>query len=169
MKKTIIIFSAAIVLAACGNNANNNNSNKTDTTDVSAIDTAGMMYFGEKIAPENAISIADMKTQIGDKKEMNVKIMAKVEEVCQKKGCWMNLTDGNGNSIRVTFKDYGFFMPLNGAGKTAIAQGIARVEETSIADLKEYAKDAGKTQSEIDAITQTEKELVFEASGVILK
>ena len=38
-----------------------------------------------------------------------------------------------------------------------------------IADLKEYAKDDGKGESEIAAITAPKKELVFEASGVILK
>jgi hypothetical protein len=168
MKKIAILSVAALFFAACGNNTTSNNQDtKTDQT--AGLDTAGMQYFGEKISHENAISIADLKAQMGDKTEMKVKLMAKVEDVCQKKGCWMNLVDENGNKIRVTFKDYGFFMPLDAAGRLAIAEGIAKVEVTSIEDLKEYAKDAGKTQQEIDAITEPEKELVFEASGVILK
>jgi hypothetical protein len=60
-------------------------------------------------------------------------------------------------------------MPKDASGRTAIIQGVAKVEETSIADLKEYAKDAGSSQKEIDAIKETKKELVFEANGVILK
>jgi hypothetical protein len=47
--------------------------------------------------------------------------------------------------------------------------GIAKVEITSIADLKEYAKDAGEDKAALDAITEPKKELVFEANGVILK
>jgi hypothetical protein len=47
-------------------------------------------------------------------------------------------------------------------------EGIARYEVTSIEDLKHFAEDAGKSQAEIDSITEPDKELVFEASGVIL-
>jgi hypothetical protein len=46
--------------------------------------------------------------------------------------------------------------------------GIAKVEVTSIADLKEYAKDAGENKANIEAIKEPKKELVFEAKGVIL-
>ena len=58
----------------------------------------------------------------------------------------MELKNADGSSIRVTFKDYGFFMPLDCAGKTAIVDGIAKVDVTTIDDLKEYAKDDGKKQ-----------------------
>ncbi len=125
--------------------------------------------FGAKITEKGAISLSELKTKMGSKKEMEGKVTAKIEEVCQKKGCWMNLVDGKGTKIRVTFKDYAFFMPKNAAGKTAIIEGVASLEETSIADLKEYAKDAGKSKEEIAKIVSTKKELVFEASGVILK
>jgi hypothetical protein len=100
---------------------------------------------------------------------MTTKVTAKIEDVCQKKGCWMNLVDNKGNKVRVTFKDYAFFMPKDAAGKTAIVEGVAMIDETSIADLKEYAKDAGKTKEDIDKIKEPKRELVFEASGVILK
>lgn len=132
-----------------------------------AVDTN--LYFGEKITAENAIAVADLPTQMGDSLQMNIKVEGVIEEVCQKKGCWMTLKMKDGETIRVTFKDYGFFMPLDAAGKTVVAEGIASIEETSVADLKEYAKDAGKSQEEIDAITEPERELVFEASGVIIK
>ena len=78
---------------------------------------------------------------MGDKKELTTKVSGEVEAVCQKKGCWMNIKNANGESMRVTFKDYAFFMPMDCAGKTAIVEGVAKIEETSIADLKEYAKD----------------------------
>jgi hypothetical protein len=81
----------------------------------------------------------------------------------------MEIKNAAGAPLRVTFKDYGFFMPKDAAGKTAIMAGIAKVEVTSIADLKEYAKDAGDDKAAIDAIKEPKKELVFEANGVILK
>jgi len=125
--------------------------------------------FGSKITDKGAVSLSEMKKKMGSKKEMTTKVSAKIEDVCQKKGCWMNLVDDKGSKVRVTFKDYAFFMPKDAAGKTAIVEGIAMIDETSIADLKEYAKDAGKTKEDIAKIKEPKRELVFEASGVILK
>jgi hypothetical protein len=100
---------------------------------------------------------------------LNCKISGEIEAVCQKKGCWMDIKNPSGESVRITFKDYGFFMPKDASGKKAIMLGVAKVEETSVADLQEYAKDAGKSEAEVKAIAAPEKELVFEASGVILQ
>jgi hypothetical protein len=81
----------------------------------------------------------------------------------------MELKNNDGTTMRVTFKDYGFFMPKDCSGKTAIVEGIAKVEVTSIEDLKEYAKDDGQSKEDIAKITEPQKELVFEAKGVILQ
>jgi len=36
---------------------------------------------------------------------------------CERKGCWMQLSAGEGKqSVRVTFKDYAFFVPLDSKG-----------------------------------------------------
>jgi hypothetical protein len=157
MKKFIFI-AFTVAFAAC--NSNNTTTEKTTTETT---------YYGEKITDENATSVDELATAMGDKTEIPVKITGTVTDVCQKKGCWMELKTADGKGLRITFKDYGFFMPKDCQGKTAIAEGIAKIEETSVADLQEYAKDAGKTADEIAAITTPTKELVFEASGVILK
>ena len=46
-----------------------------------------------------------------------LRITARVEQVCQTKGCWMIVTDGE-HEARVTFEDYGFFVPKHVAGAT---------------------------------------------------
>src|SRR5262245_4436619 len=38
-----------------------------------------------------------------------------VNEVCLRKGCWMTLAAGE-RELRVTFQDYGFFVPTDCAG-----------------------------------------------------
>ncbi len=60
-------------------------------------------------------------------------------------------------------------MPMDCSGKTAIVEGVAKIDITSIADLKEFAKDDKQSKEQIAAIKEPKKELVFEASGVILK
>jgi hypothetical protein len=69
----------------------------------------------------------------------------------------------------VTFKEYGFFMPLDAKDREVILEGKAFVKETSVAELQHYAEDAGKTKEEIAQITIPKKEFAFEANGVLMK
>lgn len=171
MKKLIVLSACATMLFACGGGNKGNAPAADSLQGAPAHDStsATAQYFGDKITEDSAVAMADLAALMGDKKELNVKLTGEVGAVCQKKGCWMEINNPNGEAMRVTFKDYGFFMPKDCAGKTAVFQGVAKVEETSIADLKEYAKDDGASKAEIDAIKEPKKELVFEASGVILK
>ena len=101
----------------------------------------------------------------------NIQVEGKVSAVCQKKGCWMTIVsdDASKQEMVVKFKDYGFFMPLDLAGKTVIMEGNAYKETTSIDELRHYAEDAGKSEAEIAKITEPKVELKFEATGVIIK
>jgi len=124
--------------------------------------------FGEKITADNAISVAQLITQAEGKEQITAKVKGVVEAVCQVKGCWMTLIKPDGTSMRVTFKDYGFFMPKDISGKTIVARGRAQVETTDVATLKHYAEDEGLPAKEIEKITEPEVELTFEADGVII-
>ena len=97
-----------------------------------------------------------------------VKITGKIASVCQKKGCWMMMETSDGQTMRVRFKDYEFFVPKDCAGKTAVIEGIAFNDVTSVAELRHYAEDANKSKEEIEKITQPEKKPAFEAEGVII-
>ena len=165
MKKIFILAIASISLFSCSESGKETTTTKT----VEKTTVTEQQFFGERITPDNAVPTDSLKAMMGDKTEMNCKLIGKIDAVCQKKGCWMELKNNDGTTLRVTFKDYGFFMPKDGSGKTAIIEGIAKVEVTSVEDLKEYAKDDGQSKEEIAAITEPVKELVFEAKGVILQ
>ena len=70
--------------------------------------------------------------------------------------------------MRVTFKDYAFFMPKDLSGKKVVIDGYAIVETTPVEVLRHYAEDGGKSKAEIDAITEPKRELAFEAAGVLI-
>lgn len=126
-------------------------------------------YYGDKITPDGAVTVQQMTQKMGDKPEMAAKVKGVVLEVCQAKGCWMTIEKGDGTKMRVTFKDYGFFVPKDISGKTVVLEGVAKVTVTSVEELRHYAEDAGKSEAEIKKITEPKKELTFEASGVIVK
>src|SRR5690606_19146450 len=123
----------------------------------------------DTITADAAVPAPELYAMMDGKEQLNVKLVGKIEECCQKKGCWMKIDMGEGKTMRVSFKDYAFFVPMNSAGKEVIMDGVATMEETSVEALRHFAEDAGKSKEEIEAITAPKRELVFEASGVLLK
>ena len=59
-------------------------------------------------------------------------------------------------------------MPLNAEGEVVV-NGKAFVTETTVDELRHYAEDAGKSEEEIAAITESKFEYRFLADGVLLK
>lgn len=158
LKKFLFVFAATAFLFACGNPP-------ADTTE----ETGEPQSFGEKISADATMTHADLMAKLSESDSVQTKFVGQVESVCQAKGCWMNITDGNAeNDIFVKFKDYGFFMPKDIAGRKVIMNGVAYREVTSVEELRHYAEDEGLSQEEIDAITEPKEELKFMASGVLL-
>lgn len=124
--------------------------------------------FGDKIKPNGAISTAELAKKATEKPSVDAKVTGVVESVCQAKGCWMKVKLDDGKTMRVTFKDYGFFVPKDIAGKTIIFAGNAQTTTTSVDELRHYAEDAGKSKDEIAKITEPKTELTFEANGVLI-
>jgi len=125
--------------------------------------------YGAKISKDGAIDVKQLPEKMKNEKELFVKIQGDVVAACQVKGCWMTADLGNGKSMRIRFKDYGFFVPKDSGGKKFYAQGVASWNETSVAELQHYAEDAGKSKAEIEKITEPARELVFLAEGVLLE
>lgn len=122
--------------------------------------------FGNKVTEEAAISadaLAERLTVAGESKE--VKVTGKVIEVCKAEGCWVRVQT-KGGSMLVKMKDHAFLVPLALEGKTIVADGVATFKETSVAQLRHFAEDAGKTKEEIEKITEPKKEVVFQATGI---
>lgn len=126
--------------------------------------------FGGKVKYKKAaIAAKQLVEKMAEKPEMVARVTGTVTDVCQVKGCWMKVALDNGKIMRISFKDYGFFMPKDIAGKTVVFEGIAKKTETTVAELKHYAEDAGKSKEEIEKITAPLKEITFVANGVYIK
>ena len=97
----------------------------------------------------------------------SVKFRAQVKEVCQEKGCWMKLALANGRETRVAFKDYGFFVPKDIAGKYVIVEGKAFLEMLSVEDQQHYAEE-GESEVDPESITSPAVDFGFLAHGVLV-
>lgn len=126
-------------------------------------------FYGEKVNPEGALALVDVVNKVmGGNDFAEVKIVATVKDVCAKKGCWLKLELPHGEEVMVKMKDYGFFLPLAAKGKKVIIDGEAKIKTTSVAELKHYAEDAKKSQAEIDAIKEPQKEVRITAKGIMI-
>ena len=145
---------------------------KVNNLEISKVQELAFTSFGDKISNEKVVTSKEMLLKfedmiVGD--TIHVKFASEIKEVCAAKGCWMKLPLTAEKEVMVRFKDYGFFMPLDSQGKEVVLEGKAFVQTTSVAELRHYAKDAGKSKEEIAAITTSKKEFSFEANGVLLK
>ena len=96
----------------------------------------------------------------------NTVVKGKVKEVCKAEGCWLTLETDNGERFFVKNKDHAFLVPLALEGKSVVVEGSAEKKITSVKELKHFAEDAKKPQSEIDAITKPKEEVRMQATGI---
>jgi hypothetical protein len=90
-----------------------------------------------------------------------------IEKSCTRKGCWMQLTPTAGkDGVRVTFKDYGFFIPLDAKGMKARAEGVAVVKTLSKEEADHLAGEGAELSRNADG---TAREVSFVANGVELR
>jgi len=166
--KNLSIFFGLLFLVSCTEQSANEgvtgNKVASDETDVEN------MYFGKKIDESGAIGVTELYTQLETADSVYVKFSSTIIETCTKKGCWMTVNLEDEKDMMVKFKDYEFFVPLEGMeDKTAIFEGYAYTDSLSVKELQHYAYDAGDDSSTIALITEPEVALTFLAEGVIIK
>ncbi|UII24825.1 DUF4920 domain-containing protein [Fulvivirga maritima] len=178
MKKLITLCLLATIIWSCNPKSEQNAETEADSTATASVEEAEETEeevqltgnFGEEISDEGAIQADELYAKMESTDSVAVKVEGEILATCKMKGCWMTLDIPEKEALRVTFKDYGFFVPKSGVeGKKAIIDGYAKKVTTDVETQKHYAKDAGKSQEEIDAITEPKTEIAFVATGVIIK
>ncbi len=71
-----------------------------------------------------------------------VTVTTRVAQVCQKKGCFFIAQEGK-HSARVSFKDYGFFVPSNISGRTVTLAGTLLERDITAAQAQHLRQDTG--------------------------
>ena len=105
-------------------------------------------------------------TKYSDK---TVAVSGVIVRSCKKEGCWMEMADKvGGKSVRVTFGDHKFFIPLNAAGLNVAAQGTFKTKVLPKDHVDHLINDDGAKFDSRNA-DGTVTEVSFEATGVELK
>ena len=129
----------------------------------------GVKTFGKPLVGQPAVPIVSIEELVARPAAYagrTIHTEGTIAAVCAKKGCWMTLGPGAA-PIRVTFQDYGFFVPKDAAGATATLEGVFLVAKIPEATAKHYAGETPGGKPE--AVRGEQQELSIVATGVELK
>ncbi|HXG65114.1 MAG TPA: DUF4920 domain-containing protein [Blastocatellia bacterium] len=106
-------------------------------------------HFGEPFTDAKVVALAEAMENVDKYAGKAIKVEGKIEDVCQAKGCWLVVTDGE-RQMRVSFKGYSFFVPKDSAGKKVILEGV--VEKKTISE--DHARHiAEESKNKVDPAT----------------
>ena len=129
------------------------------------LSTVSANQFGAPVKGTKPVSVDRAIEQLKKAKKPIMLVEAKVDKVCLKKGCWLALKSKT-TDVRVTFKDYGFFVPVSLVGKTVWVEGKMSEKKLSLEQTKHYVEDEGGDPSKV---TEARTDYQFEATGVLVK
>jgi hypothetical protein len=174
MKRTILL--SAIVLTLSVFTAAQGEMNSKGEPVVKSKDNAPVdLKAGDKITRGAALAGDVKKTSVEKAFTEPDKIAGKTVEVrgvivrsCKKEGCWMEMADKKGGkSVRVTFGDHAFFIPLNAAGLQVRAQGVFKTNVLPKEKVDHLINDDGAKFDKRNS-DGTVTEVSFDAIGVEL-
>lgn len=121
-------------------------------------------HFGEPFTDAEKVALEKVMSSVSEYSKKSVKIEGEIRDVCQSKGCWLVLTEGE-HAMRVSFKDYGFFVPKDSAGKRVVVEGV--VEEKTITELaaRHYASES-RDKVDPQSIKGPQRVITMVATGV---
>ena len=108
--------------------------------------------YGKPFAVVNPIPLPELPKKAKDLLGNKVQVIGPIHRVCTKKGCWMSLKDGDA-SLRVTFKDYRFFMPTSlGEGTITVLKVVLSTHKLSEAQVAHLEKEGGKAPDNLEEL-----------------
>jgi hypothetical protein len=126
--------------------------------------------FGEAVPEGDALPLAQVLADPDAHLDAAILVEGHVRRVCQRKGCWMELAaeaDDHAPRCRVTFQDYGFFVPTDADGARARLHGRIEID-TVPADHVAHLESEG-AQFEDKREDGTAREVRLVATGVELR
>ena len=110
--------------------------------------SAAEIKLGKPLTVKEPMPLATLLAKPADYVGKTVQVKGKITEVCQMMGCWIDLTNDEGQKLRIKVNDGDIEFPKDAAGKSAIAEGqfnkLELTKEQAVARAKEEAEEKGK-------------------------
>lgn len=123
--------------------------------------------FGEGVTIEDVVSMDDILKNSSQYDGKELVVESRIKTVCQARGCWMEVESGT-LPMRISFENDSFFIPKESARKKVRIQGELKIKEISEEVARNYLKDAGRSNEEVQKLSGPQKLLTMVASGLII-
>ncbi|MFQ3227629.1 MAG: hypothetical protein ACI8RW_001016 [Porticoccaceae bacterium] len=103
--------------------------------------------YGERLSTmPQAVELKMLLTSPEEHLDKSFSVTTQVAKVCQKKGCFF-IAQAGSETIRVAFKDYGFFVPTDIGGKTVTLVGELIAHQRTAKQAQHLSKDLGENST----------------------
>jgi hypothetical protein len=122
---------------------------------------------GEMVKAKKQVTLAEALADPVRFSSEPVLVTGVIKSSCTRKGCWMQLAASPDaeEALRVTFRNYAFFIPLDARGMEARAVGVVQVRKLEAAEVDHLLEEGALIRRDEDG---TATEISFVASGVEL-
>jgi hypothetical protein len=157
MRKLISFFPALFLLTlvvGCGQEA--------------PVEEAPWPSYGGEFTLAQAEPLSQAIANLGEAEEATVLVEGTIAQVCQSKGCWMVVRDGDAEA-RVRFKDYSFFVPWESHGKRVRMEGTLKWDVATEETARHWAEEAGDPAVNPEDIHGDQPYVLLMASAVAIE
>jgi hypothetical protein len=109
---------------------------------------AGDAVYGAGVKLDETLKISTLQADPDRYVGKTVRVEGTITEVCEMKGCWMELQESPAAKIRVQVEDDVVVFPISSRGKTGIAEGVVEAldmtREKYVEWQKHLAEEKGK-------------------------
>ncbi len=131
-----------------------------------SVTDSAVVKRGAVVAAGPAIAVTQLVASARTYTARPVIVEGVITRECTEKGCWMQVApSAEANGMRVTFKDYAFFIPQSMVGRRARMEGMTKVTTHSKAAADHLIGEGAQLQRNADG---SATEVQFVASGVEL-
>jgi hypothetical protein len=146
----IVIASTSVFVASAKQLESNENSAGLRLSEPVAQDAKSETFGAELDETLQKVMLKDLVAHSADYVGKPFQLDTKVAKVCQKKGCFFIAQQGD-DVMRVAFRDYGFFVPTDSAGKTVTLAGELIKKQMTTEQVEHFNKDM---QGRSDAVKE---------------
>lgn len=104
----------------------------------------GWATYGEAVTMDTVMPASTLLAAPQDFVGQELLVEGRVADVCQAKGCWMVIADGD-QTMRITMGDHSFSVDKGGAGGDCQVQGTVVAKTVDAETVAHYASESNNT------------------------
>ncbi|MDP6932193.1 MAG: DUF4920 domain-containing protein [Myxococcota bacterium] len=129
------------------------------------VDAEGWMNFGGEFSVDEVLTAGELLANPAEYLGSQVRVSARVTDVCQKSGCWMVIED-QGQTMRVLMKEHGFAVDMKAAGSDCEVEGTVTERILDPEFVTHLEEESANTEAMPEKQAQDGRTFEIEATAV---